>query len=160
MYVGARSRTQVNSSFREKFEVKVGVHQGSVLSPLLFIIVLGALSRKFRVGCPWEMLYADNLVILAETFESLMVKMAIWKNGLVLKGLKVNMRKTKVMILGRDLHTLQNSGKCPFAVCRKGSGRTQLSVVVVRFGFTKCSNITGKPVEDPDFRCKSCLGNT
>ena len=33
------------------------------LSPLLFIMVLEALSYKFHVGCPWEMLYADDLVI-------------------------------------------------------------------------------------------------
>ena len=39
--------------------VRVGVHQGSVLSPLLFIIVLEALSREFRCGVPWEDLYAD-----------------------------------------------------------------------------------------------------
>ena len=43
MYVGARSRTRVNSSSSEEFEVKAEVHQGSVLSPLLFIIVLEAL---------------------------------------------------------------------------------------------------------------------
>ena len=72
--VGARSRTRVNSSFSEEFEVKVGVHQGSALSPLLFIIVLEALSREFRVGCPWEILYADDLVILAEMFEGLISK--------------------------------------------------------------------------------------
>ena len=30
--------------------VKVGVHQGLVLSPLLFIIVLEALSREFHSG--------------------------------------------------------------------------------------------------------------
>ena len=65
MYVGARSRARVKSSFSEEFEVKFGVHQGSVLSPLLFTIALEALSCKFRVGCPWEMLYADDLVILA-----------------------------------------------------------------------------------------------
>ena len=34
--------------------MRVGVHQGSVLSPLLFIIVLEALSREFRAGVPWE----------------------------------------------------------------------------------------------------------
>ena len=52
MYVGARSRTHVNSSFSEELEVKVGVYQGSVVNPLLFIIVLEALSREFCVGCP------------------------------------------------------------------------------------------------------------
>ena len=47
--------------------MKVGVHQGSVLSPLLFIIVLEAMSREFRCGVPWEDLYADDLVIIAES---------------------------------------------------------------------------------------------
>ena len=42
MYANARSR--VGEGYSEDFEVKVGVHQGSVLSPLLFIIVLKALS--------------------------------------------------------------------------------------------------------------------
>ena len=35
-----------------------------------------------------KMLYTDDLVILAERFEHLMTKMAIWKNGLESKGLK------------------------------------------------------------------------
>ena len=48
------------------------MHQGSVLSPLLFIIVVKAFSHEFRVGCPWEIPYADDLVILAETCEGLM----------------------------------------------------------------------------------------
>ena len=49
MYANARSRVRVGEGFSKEFEVKVGVHQGSVLSPLLFIIVLEALSREFRV---------------------------------------------------------------------------------------------------------------
>ena len=51
--LGARNTTRVSSSFSEEFEAKVGVHQESVLSPLLFIIVLEALLCKFHVGCPW-----------------------------------------------------------------------------------------------------------
>ena len=77
IYVSARSRTHANSSFSEETEVKVGVYQGSVVNPLLFIIVLEALSRKFRVGCPWEMLYVDDLVISAEMLEGLITKMAV-----------------------------------------------------------------------------------
>ena len=42
------------------------MHQGSVLSPLLFIIALEALSREFREGLPMELLYADDLVLVAE----------------------------------------------------------------------------------------------
>ena len=52
MYVGTRSRAHVNTSFSEEFEFKVRVHQGLVLSPLLFIIVLEVLSGESRVGYP------------------------------------------------------------------------------------------------------------
>ena len=47
--------------------MKVWVHQGSVLSPLLFTIVLEALSREFQAGVPWEDLYAEDLVIIADS---------------------------------------------------------------------------------------------
>jgi len=41
------------------------------LSPLLFVIVIEAISREFRVTLPWELLYADDLVMIAETEEDL-----------------------------------------------------------------------------------------
>ena len=47
MYTNARSRVRVDDTYSDDFSVKVGVHQGSVLSPLLFIIVLEALSFLF-----------------------------------------------------------------------------------------------------------------
>ena len=52
MYANARSQVHVGEGFSKEFEVKVGVHQGSVLSPLLFIIVLETLSREFRLVFP------------------------------------------------------------------------------------------------------------
>ena len=51
MYANARSRVRVGEGYSEEFEVKVGV-PGFVLSPLLFIIVLEALSREFLSGSP------------------------------------------------------------------------------------------------------------
>ena len=44
MYANARSRVRVGDSYSEEFPVQIGVHQGSVLSPLLFITVIEALS--------------------------------------------------------------------------------------------------------------------
>ena len=45
---GARTRVRVESELSEPFEVKVGVHQGSVLLPLLFITVMDMLSEGVR----------------------------------------------------------------------------------------------------------------
>ena len=87
---------RVNGRESKAFSVRVGVHQGSVLSPLLFIIVLEALSREFREGLPMELLYASDLVLVAETEELLMENLRKWKKGMELKGLRVNIGKTKV----------------------------------------------------------------
>jgi len=57
------------------FEVKVGMHQGSALSPLLFMIVMEAISREFRDALPWELLYADDLAVIAETEEELIKRL-------------------------------------------------------------------------------------
>jgi len=61
----------------DSFEVKVGMHQGSALRPLLSVIVMEALSREFRVALPWE-LYADNLVVIAETKDDLINRLNEW----------------------------------------------------------------------------------
>ena len=49
----------------------MGMHKGSALSPLLFLIVMETISREFRVALPWELLYADDLAVIAETEEQL-----------------------------------------------------------------------------------------
>ena len=52
MYKEVRSRVGVGAEYSNSFYVRIGVHQGSVLSPLLFVIVLEALSIELRTGCP------------------------------------------------------------------------------------------------------------
>ena len=39
------------------------------LAPWFFILVLEALSRQFHTGVPWELLYADNLAVMADSLE-------------------------------------------------------------------------------------------
>ena len=85
--------------FSQEFEMKVAVHQGwTLLSHMLFIIVLEALSQKFRAGVPWEIIYADDLVIIADSLEECVRRLLIWKGAMEKKGLRVNVGKTKVMI--------------------------------------------------------------
>ena len=160
MYSNARSQVRVNGTYSDPFEVKVGVHQGSVLSPLLFIIVLEALSREYRTGCPWELLYADDLVIIASSEEELIAKLRLWKLQMEGKGLRVNMGKTKVMICGPDLNPLKDSGRFPCSVCRDGVGGNSIFCTGCNLWVHKrCSGIAGKLKEDPAYRCPRCLGN-
>ena len=42
MYNDAKSRIRVNGLYSDEFVVKVSVHQGSVMSLLLFVVVLEA----------------------------------------------------------------------------------------------------------------------
>jgi len=67
MYTGAKTVVGTVYGNSEGFEVKVGMHQGSALNPLLFEIVMEAIFREFRVALPWELLYADDIAVIAET---------------------------------------------------------------------------------------------
>ena len=109
MYANAQSRVLVNEGYSEEFEVYVSVHQGSVLSLLLFIIMLEALSREFSSGVPWVDLYADDLVIIAESLEECVRRLLTWKEAMEKKGLRVNAGKTKIIICCTGLDLLQNS---------------------------------------------------
>ena len=65
------------------------MHQGSGLSPLLFVIVTEAISREFRVALPWKLLYADDLAVIAETEEELIKRLNEWKENVESKGMRV-----------------------------------------------------------------------
>ena len=127
MYANARSHVRVGEEYSKEFEVKVGVHQSSVLSPLLFIIVLEASSREVSSGVPWEDLYADDLVIIVESLKECVRRLLTWKEAIEKKGLRVNAGKMNIMIWGMGLDLLQSSGEFPFAICRTGMGSSSIS---------------------------------
>ena len=62
------------------------------------MIVMEAISGEFRVALPWELFYADDLVVIAETEEDLIKRLSEWKNNVENSGMRVNINKTKVMI--------------------------------------------------------------
>ncbi len=64
MYQGATTSVRTPCGNTRDFEVKVGVHQGSSLSPFIFIVILDALSENINSEAPWNLLFADDLAIV------------------------------------------------------------------------------------------------
>ena len=87
-----------------------------MLRPLLFILVLEALSRGFHTDRPWELLYADDLVIIASSEQELKKRLGAWKKRMEDRGLRVSMPKTKGMVSGEGLDILEDEGDYPCAV--------------------------------------------
>ena len=155
MYENCKSAVSVNGAVGEAFDVKVGVHQGSVLSPLIFIIVMEALSKEFRTGLPWELLYANDLVLMAKSIEDLERQFSVWKTGIEEKGLRVNTRKTKVMISSKQERPAAKTGKHPCGICNKGVGRNSIHCKLwIHKG---CSGIKGSLTSATNFICTKCL---
>jgi len=64
--------------------------------------------QQFSVALPWELLYADDLAVIAETEEELIKRLNQWKDNVESKGMRAT-----------HTHTLPFNG--PF------SGTTQVS---------------------------------
>ena len=71
LYEGSRTKVRVGSGLSEESGVKVGVHQGSVIPPLIFAIVVDAVTEQARKGLLNEISYADDLVLMRENLEDL-----------------------------------------------------------------------------------------
>jgi len=144
MYSGAKTVVRTVYGNSEGFEVKLGMHQGSALSPLLFVIIMEAISGEFRVVLPWQLLYADDLAVIAETKEELIKRLNERKDNVECKGMRLNMNKTKVMISGERQMVRQKDVRWPCGVCSKGVGSSSLQCTSCqKWVHKKCSEIKG-----------------
>ena len=97
LYEGSRTKVKVGSGFSEEIGVRFGVHQGSVISPLIFAIVVDAVTEQARKGLLNEISHADDLVLMSEDLRE---RFQRWRGAMESKGIKVNIRKTKMMVSG------------------------------------------------------------
>ena len=126
MYKKVKSRVRLGDEYRNSFDVWVAVYQGVVLSILLFVFVLETLSLDFRAGFPWESLYADDLMVSAQSMDEVLVKVKTWKSEIKNKGLRLNMGKTKLMVSGSNLDVLKKPKKYLCGVCQTGVGKNAI----------------------------------
>ena len=160
LYKGCKTAVLVDGELSSSFSVKVGVYQGSALSPLLFIMVMDVQTEDMRDGSLIELLYADDLVLCGESINDVMDKYKRCKNAMEGKGLRVNIDKTKGMQLSFGKKS-SVSKVDPCGVCGERVGCNSIQC-------TKCQRWVHRPCSDVPrqvsllscrdiFVCRTCL---
>ena len=102
MYKEVLSQVKVEGENSKEFAVRVGIHQGSVLSLFIFAVAMDVVTEEVanegRV-----LMYANDLVLICETKEEARRRFVVWRNAFESKGLKMNISKTKVIRCAQDV---------------------------------------------------------
>ena len=98
MYEQSETVVRYATETTESFKIKVGLHQGSALSPFLFAVIMDRLTDEVRRESPWTMLFADDIVICKETREEMEQVLESWRYALERRGIKVSRSKTKYLL--------------------------------------------------------------
>merc|ERR1712121_308888 len=157
LFYDTKSRVKTLAGISEDFDIEVGVHQGSSIGPLLFIIVMEEVTKEGRSGDFWDILYADDIILTAETIEELKDMFNKWDQQLTSKGFKINMNKSKFMISGKEKHVIE-TGKFPCSVCKKGVGNHSVKCTKCEYWcHMKCSGLKSiKEYDGKYFSCSTC----
>ena len=110
-YQGFTCQVLHGGTLTNPFEVKTGVRQGCLLSPLLFLMVLDWVSKnayeRKRLGLQWTLTqrledldYADDLCLLTHRLVDMKEKGERLQETGGQVGLKINIQKTKEMQIG------------------------------------------------------------
>ncbi|KAL1446119.1 hypothetical protein WDU94_000032 [Cyamophila willieti] len=99
MYHNTSKQIRCSSGSSSDFMVKVGVHQGSVLSPLLFILVINHLTKHEMEGLVKILLFADDIAMISDDKDKLQRVLEKWKDVLEGNGLRISRSKTEYLYL-------------------------------------------------------------
>ena len=97
MYDGVQTQVRSSVGVTKKFTVKVGLHQGSALSPYLFDMIMDVTTKEVKGTPPWCMLFADDIVLCDMEREDVEQKLEDWRKVLEDRGLKISRKKTEYM---------------------------------------------------------------
>ena len=159
LYKGCKTAASSDAVLSSSFSVKVGVHQGSALSPLLFIMVMDVLTEDVTGGSLMELLYADDIVLCGESF-NVMDKYGRWKNAVEEKGLRVNVDKTKgIQLLFGKKSSVSKVDPC--GVCGERVGCSSIQCTKCQRWVHRCCSDMPRQVSllscRAVFVCRTCL---
>ena len=101
-YQDCKTAVRTIEGLSREFLIGVGLHQGSALSPLLFAVIIDVLSEHLRAENLWELLFADDLAIMADSKEQLQERPLKWQECLEKYGLKMNVKRTETMVCSKN----------------------------------------------------------
>jgi hypothetical protein len=84
MYRDARTQVRTEAGTTDQFSVVVGLHQGSALSPYLFLLVMDALTSDIQKRAPWCILFADDIVLVGKDEHEVQSRLEEWRKKLSL----------------------------------------------------------------------------
>ena len=67
MYNNVMTSVRTNNGNTDYFLIKIGLHQGSTLSPYLFALIMDEVIRNIQGDIPWCMLFVDDVVLVDES---------------------------------------------------------------------------------------------
>lgn len=111
LYVNTNSRVKCAAGTSDSFPIQVGVHQGSALSPLLFITIMDTITRDLQNNTPWTLLYADDVMLATNTRKELQEQVQAWCDRLSQFGLRLNITKTEYMETNPTVGTITVNGE-------------------------------------------------
>ena len=94
MYTVCKTSVMTSAGKTKGMEIEVGLHQGSAISPLLFMIIIDVIKEENEKGTPWPMLFADDLVLCDPDREMMKVILEICRECTEKNGLIVSRAKT------------------------------------------------------------------
>ena len=93
MYAGCKTSVMTSAGNTKGIEIEVGLHQGSSLGPLLFVIIIDVITEEIEEGTPWAVLFADELVLCVPDREMMELRLERWRECMEKMGLTSADRK-------------------------------------------------------------------
>jgi hypothetical protein len=118
MYDNVVTSVRTSDGDTDDFPIRIGLHQGSALSPYLFDLVMDEVTRDIQGDIPWCMLFADDVVLVDDSRTGVNRKLELWRRTLESKGFRLSRTKTEYM-------------RCSFSSTRHEEGEVSLDGQVV-----------------------------
>ena len=99
MYRGCQTKVRSETGKSDSFNVDVGLHQGSTLSPYLFVILMDVLTEGVRKDVPESMMFADDIILCGGREVDMTEYLDTWRKSLEERerGMRVSRPKTQFM---------------------------------------------------------------